>query len=271
VPTPIPELSDLLARLGWKTFANRLKIWALHQRRPWFLLLGEVLQGFLPSASAAKHLQSPAWLKPEFATRFQSALRGYRSRLRMFGPLPSFQLNISALQILRRQVGCSAIASAPAYELRYPYLDRDLLEFIYATPREQLVRPGERRSLMRRALVTIVPPVVLNRRRKGFVCRSLLSAISARMPTWQATGSATIGEALGIFDSRVFRATLEAVHRDREVDLVRLIRTLEVEQWLRSVMGHCPPESQRQLRKLHTVNSAEDSATGTQLPSARTG
>ena len=61
------------------------------------------------------------------------------------------------LEALRRQLACDALSSEPPYEKRYPYLDRALLEFMYAIPREQLVRPGQRRSLMRRALVGIVP------------------------------------------------------------------------------------------------------------------
>ena len=37
-------------------------------------------------------------------------------------------------------------------EARYPYLDQNLIEFILSIPADQLLRPGERRSLMRRSL-----------------------------------------------------------------------------------------------------------------------
>jgi len=47
----------------------------------------------------------------------------------------------------------------------------------YAVPRDQLVRPGQRRSLMRRALNGIVPDQLLNRKRKAFVVRSPLATI----------------------------------------------------------------------------------------------
>lgn len=43
------------------------------------------------------------------------------------------------------------------YEYLYPYLDRDLVEFLLSLPQEQLSRPGRRRALMRRTLVDIVP------------------------------------------------------------------------------------------------------------------
>ena len=56
-------------------------------------------------------------------------------------------------------------------EYRYPLLDRDLVGFLFSIPREQLFRPGRKRSLMRRALVSIMPPVVLERRRKAYQLR----------------------------------------------------------------------------------------------------
>ena len=45
---------------------------------------------------------------------------------------------------------------------------------------EQLVRPNQRRSLMRRALVGIVPAEILNRRRKAFIASRATSLISIR-------------------------------------------------------------------------------------------
>ena len=50
-------------------------------------------------------------------------------------------------------------------EVRYPYLDRNFLEFMCAIPREQVVGVGKRRFLMKRALVGIVPGDLLHRRR----------------------------------------------------------------------------------------------------------
>jgi asparagine synthase len=109
---------------------------------------------------------------------------------RVFGPLPSFQMNLDALNGLRSQLGCSSLSSAPRYEKRYPYLDRDLLEFVYAIPREQLVRPGQRRSLMRRALIGIVPDVILQRKRKAGILDSTRAL--------QATEEALLGKDVSV-------------------------------------------------------------------------
>src|SRR5213075_2882466 len=89
-----------------------------------------------------------------------------------------FQGNLGTLDILRRQLARAAAPFDPPFDKRYPFLDRDLLEFMFAIPREQLVRPTQRRSLMRRALVGIVPDEILNRKTKAFVARAPMKTVS---------------------------------------------------------------------------------------------
>jgi asparagine synthase (glutamine-hydrolysing) len=48
VPTPTPELADLMARLRFQSLAHQLKAWSLNKRRPWLHLLLEALHGFFP-------------------------------------------------------------------------------------------------------------------------------------------------------------------------------------------------------------------------------
>jgi asparagine synthase (glutamine-hydrolysing) len=212
-----------------------LKVWALHKRQPWFHLLFEAIGEFLPPAVAGvpKHRRAAPWLHPEFIRRNRAALQGYERRLNLFGPRPSFQDNLGTLNVLCRQLGCSPPPSRPPYEFRYPYLDRNLLEFLLAVPREQLIRPGQRRSLMRRALVNIVPDQVLNRRRKAFVSRDPLTAVSLE---WSSIADAARHMALssiGILEPRRFLETLERARSGQEVSTVLLLRTFTVEAWLR--------------------------------------
>src|SRR6202043_1291710 len=102
-------------------------------------------------------------------------------------------------------------------EKRYPYLDRGLLEFLYAVPREQLVRPGQRRSLMRRALVGIVPDEVLNRKRKAFVVRAPLAAISAESFQFAEMTRDMRVSSLGIVDANGFSEALRKAGHGQEV------------------------------------------------------
>jgi asparagine synthase (glutamine-hydrolysing) len=234
VPTPTPELQDLLARGHFRTLAHQLNLWALNKRRPWFYLLFEAARGFIPPALAGipKHRRPPAWLNPAFVKRNSAALQGYETRLKLFGPLPTFQGNISTLDVLRRQLACVALSSDLPREKRYPYLDRGLLEFIYSVPREQLVRPGQRRSLMRRALVGIVPDELLNRKRKAYVARAPLNAISNDWAALTEMSTRMVTSSLGIVDAKDFSDALQKVRHGQEVAIVAVMRTLGMESWL---------------------------------------
>ena len=235
VPSPTAELADLCASLKLLELGRQLKAWALTQRKPVLHLLANTLKAFLPIAlvGVPKHERPLPWLDRQFVRRNLAALEGYPSRLKLFGPRPSFAENLLALDGLRRQLACSAAPAAPQYERRFPYLDRDLLEFLYALPREQLVRPHQRRSLMRRALAGIVPHEVLNRKRKAFISRGPLAAFSADLERSLENAKSMISSAQGIVNPDAFAAALQEACSGGEVPLVSLLRTLSLASWIR--------------------------------------
>jgi len=244
VPTPTPELADLLAAAQFRRLARQITAWALSQRKPWFHLLRDAVRGFLPPSlrSSPEFAGPPPWIRAEFRARQSRALKGYPCRLRWLGPRASFQQNRMALDALRRQLACSAVPCDPPYERSYPFLDRDLLEFLYAIPREQLVRPGQRRSLLRRALAGIVPEEILNRRRKAFVVRAPIAALGAQQPAIALLTTDMMGASLGIFDEAALNRAVERGIRGEEFSMVPLLRALRLESWLRAwaERGHLP-------------------------------
>lgn len=265
VPTPAPELEDLIAGAQFRTLAHQLKSWALNKRKPWFHLLFEAVRRFCPVklVGVSKHKMPPAWLNPDFVRRNRRALHGYEARVNLFGPLPSFQENISTLDMLRRQLECDLLPSEPLCERRYPYLDRNLLEFLYAVPREQIVRPGHRRSLMRRALVGIVPEEILNRKRKAFVVRGPRAAVASQGATLLELNQHMLSSAFGITNAEEFRFALQKAHDGQAIPIVPLMRTLVVERWLTNLSswhvlldsGKLPTQSERQLASARSCSS----------------
>lgn len=235
VPTPIPELADLVAGAHVRTLAHQLKLWALQKRMPWFLLLYQAMRKFFHPLLTRKSGLLPSWLQPGFVERHTAALLGYEERLTLRGAVPSFQENLSTLEVLRRQVGCFCLPIGPTYETRYPFLDRDLLVFLFAVPRQQLVLPGQRRSLMRRALADTVPKEILGRKRKAFVVRAPMVATSTLSINQAATGM--ICSQLGIVDERSFAKSLEQVREGYEVPIVPLARGLLIESWFRNAVA----------------------------------
>src|SRR5260370_116112 len=239
VPTPTPEFENLLARFRFKTLAHQLKVWALEKRKPWLHLFFEAARAFFPATfvGVPKYKHPAPWLNLDFVKRNRAALRGYEQRLKLFGPLPSFQENLGTLEVLRRQLACGSLSLDPPFEKRYPYLDRELLEFIYGIPREQLVRPGQRRSLMRRALAGIVPDELLRRKRKAFVARGPLARISEEWPSPIQFSRQMQSAALGIVDSQRFADSRRRTQQARELSLVFLMRTFVIESWMRKLAG----------------------------------
>lgn len=238
VPTATPELADLCASLELRRLAAQMVAWALVQRKPLIHLIAETVRPFLPlQLGTARHIRRAVpWLVPAYVQRNKLAIRGDDARLRLFGPLPSFQENLRTLEGLRRQLAATPVQAPPMLEKSYPYLDRSLLEFLYAIPRDQIVRPGQRRSLMRRALAGIVPDGILNRKRKAFAVVTPVAAISEYWSSLIGSGAPVVTQELGIIDSRVFSQALESAVRGRNASIVQLARTLTVELWLQQLV-----------------------------------
>ena len=237
VPTPTPELANLIATARLRTLAHQLKVWALNKRKPWFQLLWEATQCFFASlCDAPEHMRPAPWLQPGFIRRYRSSLTGYPQRIKVFGPLPSFQSNLHTLAVLQRQLSCDVLPLEPPYEKRFPFLDRELLEFLFALPPEQLVRPGQRRSLVRRALVGIVPSELLNRRRKAFAVRAPIRDILSAWNVCDRVNQRMTADLLGLIETKRFLENLSNAQRSSNPPIVALQRTILVETWLSNLL-----------------------------------
>jgi asparagine synthase (glutamine-hydrolysing) len=262
VPTPIPELQDLLVRGHLWRLARQLKVWALQKRQPWLRLLGEAASGLLPPLISAipKAKRPVSWLNANFAHRNWLVLQGYPFRIKLFGRLPSFQENIATFEALQRQLACESTNPKLIYETRYPYLDRGLLEFLFAVPRDQLVRPGQRRSLMRRSLLGIVPKEILDRKRKAYVARTPMAALSRRYASLTEMTEHMSAGSWSIVDPNALRETLQKARDGCAVSVVGLIRTMEVEVWLQQIAGlrlwSVTPQDNGKRARSHPVSQA---------------
>jgi asparagine synthase (glutamine-hydrolysing) len=234
VARPIPELADLLASLHLFKLGHQMVTWALVTRKPLLHILRSLIQAFLPvRITGMKEGDGPVvWLQKEFVERHRTALTGYATRLKIFGARPSFQDNLRTLEALRRQLGCSIPSSKMLHEKRYPYLDRNFLEFLYALPADQVAQPGKRRSLMRRALAEIVPREVLNRKRKAFVVRTPIATISRQSARAAEITDHMLSGLIGAVNPNKFRDLLLA-EKGQGSHIVAMMRTLHTEYWLR--------------------------------------
>jgi asparagine synthase (glutamine-hydrolysing) len=238
VPTPIPELRDLFARFHWIGFVRQLWKFSLLQRRPWTYLCFETMEGFLPPRLRRLYARPgiPPWFTCEFANLQAEVFWSDTQRTSIFGIRPSFHGAVAGVDHLRRQLSRFHLNALANHRPSYPYLDRDLLTFLIAIPREQLVRPGQRRSLMRRALAELVPPEIFARRRKAFVSRRPLARINSAMPNIQQLLHSPIIVSSGWMDPVALASNLRAAQNGAPEQMIPLIKTIELELWLRSVI-----------------------------------
>lgn len=120
-------------------------------------------------------------------------------------------------------------------EARYPYLDQDLIEFILSIPADQLLRPGERRSLMRRSLAGIVPQEILSRRTKQLGARTPALMLEKHWNDLQNVYESSLSSHFGYVDATQVLHTISDARAGKPVPLVRLLWTISLEYWLRSL------------------------------------
>ena len=123
--------------------------------------------------------------------------------------------------------------AAVRYEYRYPFLDRDLVDFLMRLPPRQLRRPGRRRYMMRNALRDIVPAEILERRRKAYVSRGPLLAIQSSTMTIASLVSSGALVKRGIVDRDSFLHMLAAIEGGSSLEwLPAMRRAIELEIWM---------------------------------------
>lgn len=253
VPTPVPELADLLVGLEVRQFLGQSFKWALAKRKPILKLWSSVLRQFLPRGSRfSRQSFRLSWLTTEFVARHRHELSFSSWRTRLTGGSPSFQANLEAFESLRSQLSCITLESDPTFEWRYPFLDRELVSFCFAIPREQMVRPYERRSLMRRALADSVPRQILDRKRKAYVSRALVKVIGAEYMRLRDSTPLRVEE-LGIVDRSELEHAVQSAEQGRDVATVSLLRTLALEDWLRELRNQQSLSREFVFRKDYTI------------------
>jgi asparagine synthase (glutamine-hydrolysing) len=234
VPNALPELADLLARGGLFGYVHGAVAWCLVDRTPLLHMTGRVLR-FLIRQYLPPHISKaslPPWSTSRLKRQVRRAFRESMER-EMLLSRPS--------SIANGRMGPALLETLPhrcpqhfaRFEWRYPYLDRDLVDFLLRVPRSVLVRPGRRRSLMRNALRGIVPVEVLERRRKGARIRAIPLTLQGQERKVEALFDSVSPSIADLVDQRMLqRDVVEAV---RQSDLSRMhfvLRAILIQLWI---------------------------------------
>jgi len=240
VPTPLPELADHLVSANLVRLLRRAVEWSIANRTS---LLHELFEVALFAARLywpfpANRLVPPLWVHPTLRCICRDRQREDIAQATRVGACPSAMNRGQTWWDIMETLPHLVPGDVVRPEYRYPYLDRDLVDFLFHVPPEQLVRPGRRRSLMRRALKNIVPIEVLERRRKGYLARGPLVALQNAREDIQALFEAPVAGEYGFIDPLSFRPSIDLVTSGKDMtDWPVLVKAIAFELWLRANAG----------------------------------
>lgn len=263
VPTPLPELADHLVSGRLEKFLKRSVAWCLSNRRTLGGMVGEsirfVASTYLPIRLDRKVV--PPWIAASLVEMCSSLVHDdiLNCEARA-GLCPSRIANGHTWWSIMEVLPHLNPSLVRRLEYRYPYLDRDLITFLFTIPREQLIGPGRRRLLMRRALKGIVPDEILERRRKAFCVRGPLEAMKFSSDEVDARTEESRLIALGLVIPHEFKKALQSISHLRDPRWsIGMMKTLNFDSWLRSSEAYgrylrtlaAPKESQLRYRGAH--------------------
>jgi asparagine synthase (glutamine-hydrolysing) len=231
-PEGSPLVADELRSGHFRAAHHQCQIWSRAARIPYRKLL---FSRAVPLAvgSAFHVLDSPTWLGRDMkrlASKNKRDLLGDQPE----NVTPSQRAKLFAVDLLFRTVGCGYFNDYDDLYVSHPYTHRPLIEFCLGSPLSQFVRAGETRSLMRRALVNVLPPRICRRKSKAGADEAYIRALQGE---WSAHSNVSRWRVCerGFVDARKLSVSLVAMNVGIHHQSGYLMRLVSMEQWLRSL------------------------------------
>jgi asparagine synthase (glutamine-hydrolysing) len=237
-----PELTDLLIRGNLLGLHSRLRVWSREFKSHYLQILWkQAVLPLLPRAIRARYepkVEMAKWFDLQFIKRTNLSERmilppdpfGFHS---LGGKMQAgFLLQVIWL------VAAGIYTFREGAEMRYPLLYRPLIEFLLAIPFDQKLRPGESRSLMRRALRNTLPEKILRRRGKGATEEALNRGLYREWRRLEKLFMDSRACDLGYIDAEELQLTLRRALHGGKLDMGALLYTISLEIWLRSIECH---------------------------------
>jgi len=283
---PVPGLADQILRGKFLQVHHDLRIWSKQLQKPYLTLLSDTASLFLPRRIRCRFARwqdspLPPWLDKVFAARINRAERSLGLIDQLNFQLPSQRDQASWFFSIVRALSWASYRSRGRIEVSYPFLDRALIEFLQAIPFDQRVRPGESRSLQRRALRNLLPQKILNRKGKRGPDESFFRAIDREWSRLEPMFANACVCARGYMDGPALRLALQRGRHGCQKHSFDLIKTISLEFWLRAlerrnsrarnaaaVVGSASADSGCNHRQLYETESSRLAGTAFLTPPA---
>jgi asparagine synthase (glutamine-hydrolysing) len=238
-PTILPSLSEALSKWKLPKALGLFRAFAEFGPDPylqvlWKGLIWPQLPLSLKIRWAPGYLSMPDWLNKDLIRRTRcherKIFRPESQRFRGAGRQYRYTLVAKATSVISsgyyRDRGC--------VELSCPFLDRPLIEFLLSIPSDQLVRPGDTRSLLRRSLRGILPEEIRLRKDKRGPDEAIYNAIKREWPKLTMMFEEAHLYKHGYVDRKVFREMLQRARYGFARHSQSVLRAIALEVWLRT-------------------------------------
>jgi asparagine synthase (glutamine-hydrolysing) len=237
-PEGAPLVADELRRVNFLGAHRECRVWSRAALVPYLQLL---IKRAVPLATGQPYdlLEPPDWLShkmKEQVTENKAALLGDQpNHVR-----PSRRAQLFAVDLLFRSVACGYFNEYKDLYVSHPYTHRPLVEFCLAMPLSQFLREGKTRSLMRRALVDVLPTKICRRTSKAGADEAYLRAMQREWASHSDVRRWNVSER-GFVDPGRLSGSLDATRLGIRHQNGHLMRLVSMERWLRSLQRITAP------------------------------
>ena len=239
-PTSSPELADLLVQGRLACLISRARQWSQIGGMPlWKLLLTAAVGPITLGTRFARlgSLQLPTLCPPNTAQwRRWVARPGCKFGLRINDHvgLPSRRARVFSVLSYRALLSSGSLRECHGIYFSHPFSHRQLIDFMLSLPMDQIVRPGEGRSLMRRAMRGILPERIRLRKSKAGPDECFCRVLAREKDTIGDLAKLLICER-GYTGAQSFAEAIREVSLGRIEQSGAVMQLLSVERWLRSL------------------------------------
>jgi asparagine synthase (glutamine-hydrolysing) len=242
IPIPSPQLTNLLVDLDFRALHRSTRVWSRVFNKPYLHTLWKM--AFLPFMPSVVNAQfQPKLLLPEWLDK--TFVRKMRLRERTLPPHdpygfedPGRRIQSGVFQQLIHLLASGSYVERDGIEQRSPLLYQPLVEFAFAIPFEQKLRPGEVRSLMRRTLRNDLPEKILNRPGKGEISEAMHKGLLRQSSRVDLLLSDPLVCSLGYVDRERLKSAVTLAKHGAKLNVGALLKTLSLEIWLQSFQHH---------------------------------
>jgi len=216
--------------------------WSVSYRQSfWKYLERYAIRPFLPR-TLRSHPARPLlpWIERRFDQRYEVTARNSATRHLHAKPGRQVQAYLEYQLSALQSGGLAREISGEGLDVRFPFLDKSLVEFALSLPMQLLMQPNRPKWVLREALSEVLPESIRNRTGKGTIGARVRWSLQRERATVDYLTRNMILSELGCIDEKRLRRTIRNVQRGRRAPLLWL-HALALEMWLRVRAGRWSP------------------------------